>query len=64
MRAHSLVLALLAAAALAGCAEYYQGRVQNAENQRQLYGGPVSTFRDTLPFDNGGPTPSGSAVRR
>jgi hypothetical protein len=62
MRARTLAFALLAATLLAGCANYYQSRVQNAERERQLYGGPVSTFRDTL--DTSGPTPSGSAVRR
>jgi hypothetical protein len=62
MRVHSLVVALLAAALLAGCANYYQGRVQNAERERDLYGGPVRTYSDVL--DSSGPTPSGSAVKR
>jgi hypothetical protein len=62
MRAHSLTFVLLAAALLAGCANYYQSRVQNAERERDLYGGSVRTYSDVL--DGSGPTPSGSAVRK
>jgi hypothetical protein len=62
MRAQTLMIALLAATLLTGCANYYQGRVQNAERERDLYGGSVRTYSDVL--DGSGPTPSGSAVRR
>jgi hypothetical protein len=43
MRALTLMIVLIAAGFLAGCAEVGQSRVRDAEREKSLYGGSVPT---------------------